>query len=178
MAVVDRAPRVYRLVGAPEDPDVDPLRAAWLQLGGSMSWLERTTAPSLVVSHRSAAHLRRLGDMLPHQHDFYATTRLRPRRNDIKLRVRSEIAPSSWQFWGGLPVRTVPAIVDDLLGDHEDESAVAQVVRDALRQGVVRRRSLLPVVQRHAPAYGRSSPGGAPGRARGRGIAGSCPMIM
>src|SRR5680860_301877 len=42
--------RVYRLTGAPEDPDLDPLRAAWLQLGGPKTWEERIADPDAVVS--------------------------------------------------------------------------------------------------------------------------------
>jgi hypothetical protein len=135
LATADQAVRVYRLTGVPEDPDLDPLRAAWLQLGGAKLWQERTAAPDLVISHRSAAHLRGLGDLISEEHEFYATTRLRPRRHDIRLRVRSQIAPGSWEIWGGLPVQTVPAIIADLLTDGEDESAVAQIVRDAVASG-------------------------------------------
>jgi hypothetical protein len=159
LAIADQATRVYRLTGAPENPDLDPLRAAWLQLGGARSWDERTAAPDLVISHRSAAHLRGLGDLIPNEHEFYATTRLRPRRSDIRLRVRSQIAPNSWEIWGGLPVHTVPAILDDLLTDGEDESAVAQVIRDALALGLLRREALNAIVEPHAVAYGRSDPG-------------------
>jgi hypothetical protein len=158
LAVSGSAARVYRLTGAPEDPDLDPLRAAWLQLGGAKSWHERIADPDLVVSHRSAAHLRGLGDLIPREHEFYATTRLRPRRNDIKVRVRSRIAPESWEVWGGLPVRTVTATIDDLLSDHEDESAVAQIARDALGLGILRIRALRTAVEPHAAAYGHSDP--------------------
>ena len=140
------------------DPDLDPLRAAWLQLGGAQSWFERTTAPGLVISHRSAAHLRGLGDLIPYEHQFYATTRLRPRRNDIKIRVRSQIAPDSWEIWGGLPVHTVPVIIDDLLSDGEDESAVAQVVQDALALGLLRSAALTAIVGPYAVAYGHTDP--------------------
>lgn len=158
LAVADQAARVYRLTGAPEDPDLDPLRAAWLQLGGARMWHERITVPDVVISHRSAAHLRGLGDLIPHEHEFYAATRLRPRRSDIKLRVRSQIVPGSWEVWEGLPVSTVSAIIDDLLSDHEDESAVAQVVRDALERGLLRRDALRAVIEPYAVAYGRSDP--------------------
>jgi len=160
LAIADQATRVYRLTGAPEDPDpdLDPLRAAWLQLGGAQSWHERTAAPGLVISHRSAAHLRGLGDLIPHEHGFYATTRLRPRRHDIKLRVRSQIAPDSWEIWGGLPVHTVPAIIDDLLSDGEDESAVVQVVRDALTLGLLRTEALKAIIEPYAVAYGHADP--------------------
>jgi Transcriptional regulator, AbiEi antitoxin len=160
LAVADQAARVYRLTGVPEDPDLDPLRAAWLQLGGAKSWHERILAPHVVISHRSAAHLRGLGDLIPHVHEFYATSRLRPRRNDIRLRVRSGIASGSWEVWGGLPVHTVPAIIDDLLSDNEDESAIAQVVRDALERGILRREALQAIIEPHAVAYGRSDPAG------------------
>lgn len=142
LAVADQAARVYRLTGAPEDPDLDPLRAAWLQLGGTRAWHERIAAPDAVVSHRSAAHYRGLGDLIPDKHEFYTVTRLRPRRSDIKLRVRSQIDPGTWEVWNGLPVRTLPAIVEDLLSDHEDESAVAQVIRDALERGLLRAATL------------------------------------
>jgi len=158
LAIADQATRVYRLTGAPEGPDLDPLRAAWLQLGGAQSWHERTAAPNLVISHRSAAHLRGLGDLIPYEHEFYATTRLRPRRNDIKLRVRTQIAPDSWEIWGGLPVHTVAAIIDDLLSDGEDESAVAQVAQDALALGLLRDEALTVIVAPYTVAYGHTEP--------------------
>lgn len=158
LAVADQAARVYRLTGVPEDPDLDALRAAWLQLGGAKSWHERIAAPDVVISHRSAAHLRGLGDLIPHEHEFYATTRLRPRRSDIRLRVRSQIAPGSWEVWGGLPVRTVPTVIDDLLSDHEDESAVAQVARDALERGLLRTEALKAIIEPYTVAYGRPDP--------------------
>jgi hypothetical protein len=137
---------------------LDPLRAAWLQLGGAKWWRERIAAPDVIISHRSAAHLRGIGDLIAHRHEFYATTRLRPRRKDIKLRVRLQIAADSWEIWDGLPVRTVPAIIDDLLSDHEDESAVAQVVRDAVGLGLLRTGTLQTVIEPHTIAYGRCDP--------------------
>lgn len=158
LALADQAARVYRLTGTPEDPDLDPLRAAWLQLGGAKMWHQRIAAPDAVVSHRSAAHLRGLGDLIPQEHEFYTRARLRPRRRDIRLRVRSQMTKGSWEVWDGLPVRTVPAIVDDLLSDHEDESAVAQVVRDAVGRGLLREAALRSVVAPYAGAYGRPDP--------------------
>jgi hypothetical protein len=159
LVVADQATRVYRLAGAPEDPERDSLRAAWLQLGGAKPWHERTSGiPDAVISHRSAAHLRGLGDLIPHEHEFYTATRLRPRRSDLKLRVRSHLAPSGWELWDGLPTRTVPAIIEDLLADGEDESAVAQVVQDALNLGLLDRDALDAIVAPHTAAYGHTGP--------------------
>jgi hypothetical protein len=158
LAVADQATRVYRLSGAPEDPERDPLRAAWLQLGGAKSWHERTSdIPDAVISHRSAAHLRGLGDLIPREHEFYSTTRLRPRRGDIKVRVRSRL--SGWEIWDGLPTSTVPAIIEDLLADGEDESAVAQIVQDALNLGLLHRDALDTIATPRAAAYGHADPG-------------------
>lgn len=153
----DRAARVYRLAGAPEDPELDPLRAAWLQLGGERRWHDRTRGiPDAVVSHRSAAHLRGLGDLIADVHEFYSPARQRPRRTDIRIRIRSRLDPAAWEIWGGLPVSTVPAIINDLLAGGEDESAVAQIVQDASRLGLLPRRRLDELVAPHAAAYGRS----------------------
>lgn len=145
---------VYRLVGAPEDPEMDPLRASWLQLGGSKTWDERLAAPDAVVSHRSAAHARGLGDLIPDVHEFYVRTRRQPRRTDIRLRVRPHLAPAGWSVSGGLPVSTVETIVGDLLHTHEDESAVAQIVRDARRDGLLDDSKLVRAAADHAMNYG------------------------
>jgi hypothetical protein len=52
----------------------------------------------------------------------------------------------------------VPAIIEDLLSDDEDEAAVAQVVRDALALGLLRRESLQAIIEPYAAAYGQSDP--------------------
>lgn len=157
LADVDGAARVYRFVGAPEDPDLDPVRAAWLQLGGARTWAERIRDVDAVVSHRSAAHVRGLGDLIPRVHEFYVPDRRRLRRDDLKLRVRSELIPGEWSVWAGLPVCTVEKIITDLLHDYEDESAVAQICRDALRDGLLTHADLLGLVAGHARDYGHRS---------------------
>lgn len=154
LELVTGAARVYRLTGTPEDPELDGIRAAWLQLGGPRSWEERMAAPDAVVSHRSAAHVRSLGDLIPHQHHFYVTSRRRLRRADLLLRVRAEIPADTWEISGGLPVSTVIMIIRDLLHDHEDESAVAQVVADALRDGLIDARGVAEAAREHAQTYG------------------------
>ena len=157
LEVMPGAARVYRLTGAPADPDQDPLRAAWLQLGGAKTWEERIAKPDAVVSHRSAAHARGLGDLIPNEHEFYVPARRRPRREDVRLRVCSSLDSGSWTVWSGLPVCTIEEIVGDLLHDHEDESAVAQIVRDARRDGLLDDAGLQRVAQGHARGYGHTT---------------------
>jgi hypothetical protein len=155
---VDGAPRVYRLTGAPEDPDQDQLRAAWLQLGGFSTWEERISEPDAVVSHRSAAHARGLGDLIPRVHEFYVPSRRRPRRDDVKLRVRAHIDRRIWSLWSGLPVCTIETIINDLLNEREDESAVGQIAGDAIREGLLSREVLARASTDYARAYGHTSP--------------------
>jgi hypothetical protein len=68
-------------------------------------------------------------------------------------------APSGWELWDGLPTRTVPAIIEDLLADGEDESAVAQVVQDAHNLGLLDQDALDAIVAPHAAAYGHTDSG-------------------
>ena len=82
---------------------------------------------------------------------------MRLRRTDLRLRVQPRIARSDWSLSGGLPVCTIEKIVADLLADHEDESAVAQIVRDAIRDGLLGRDELAQAATRHGVDYGYGS---------------------
>ncbi|MDQ1539181.1 MAG: hypothetical protein QOE58_3574 [Actinomycetota bacterium] len=154
---VPGAARVYRLTGVPEDPDQDAVRAAWLQLGQARLWDERVRDGDAIVSHRSAAHVRNLGGLIPRVHEFYVPTRVRLRRTDLRLSIRPGIARSDWSLSGGLPVCTIEKMVADLLADHEDESAVAQIVQDGIREGLFGRDELEQVVARYGIDYGYRS---------------------
>lgn len=154
---VPGAARVYRLTGVPDNPDQDPVRAAWLQLGKDRLWEERVRDVDAVVSHRSAAHVRGLGDLIPRVHEFYVPTRVRLRRTDLRLRVRPTIERRDWSLSGGLPVCTIEKIVADLLADHQDESAVAQIIRDGIRDGLLGRDELERATARSGIDYGYGS---------------------
>jgi hypothetical protein len=77
--------------------------------------------------------------------------------------------PRSWMSWwtscagsaaalsGGLPVCTIEKIVADLLADHEDESAVAQIARDGIRDGLLARDELERAAARYGTDYGYRS---------------------
>jgi hypothetical protein len=150
---VNGAARVYRLAGSPPDPELDPLRAAWLQLGGAQPASQRLRNPDAIASHRSAAAALRLGDLLPRIHEFYVTRRRQPRRPDLRLRVRRQLPRNDWRIVDGLPVCTAPRVIIDLLADREDESAVAQICQDAARGGLLNAAQLESLVKPHARAY-------------------------
>jgi len=54
----------------------------------------------------------------------------------------------------GLPVCTIKKIVADLLADPEDESAVAHIVRDAIRDGLLGCDELERAAARHGVDHG------------------------
>ena len=154
---IEAAARVYRLTGSPPDPGLDDLCAAWLQLGEGMVNARRLREPDAVVSHRSAAVVLELGDLLADVHEFYSPVRRRPRHDDVRIRVRTHLPAHAWTVVGGLPVTTAARVVTDLLAEREDESAVARVVQDALRAGLLRRDELDDLVEGAAAAYGAPS---------------------
>jgi len=154
---IETADRVYRLTGSPPDPGLDDLCAAWLQLGEGMVDARRLREPDAVVSHRSAAAVLELGDLLADVHEFYSPVRRRLRCDDVHIRVRAHLPTDAWNVVGGLPVTTAARVVTDLLADREDESAVARVIQDALRADLLRRDELEDLVDGAAAAYGASS---------------------
>ncbi|MPZ79288.1 MAG: hypothetical protein GEV28_02375 [Actinophytocola sp.] len=151
---VEGAARVYRLAGSPPDPELDPLRAAWLQLGGAQPATQRLRNPDAIASHRSAAAALRLGDLLPTVHEFYVSRRRQPRRPDLRLRVRRQLPRGDWRVADGLPVCTAPRVIADLLADSEDESAVARICQDAVRGELLNPEQMAVLVAPHAVAYG------------------------
>jgi len=121
---------VYHLAGAPA-PDHLLLRAAWLQLApGTFAW-DRTVEEG-VVSHRPAASLYGLGHLPADRHEFTLPVRRQSRRPDVRL-LRRTLNDSDWILLRGLPVTRPARIASDLLADHEDPEAAAQVAADALR---------------------------------------------
>lgn len=151
---IEGAARVYRLVGSPPDPELDPLRAAWLQLGGAQPAAQRLRNPDAVASHRSAAGALHLGDLLSTVHEFYVARRRQPRRPDLRLRVRRQLPRGDWRVVDGLPVCTAHRVITDLLADREDESAVARICQDAVRDDLLNAAQLAALVDPYAAAYG------------------------
>jgi hypothetical protein len=121
---------IYQLAGAPT-PDHRDLRAAWLQLAPEIPAWERTGDQG-VVSHRSAASMYGLGHLPADRHDFTLPRRRQTRRPDVRIHVR-HLDDLEWIGLHGLPITRPSRIASDLLWDHEDPEAVAQIVADALR---------------------------------------------
>lgn len=121
---------VYQLAGSPV-PDHLALRAAWLQLAPDVPAWERTPDDG-VVSHRSAAAMYSLGHLPADRHEFILPERRQTRRRDVRLHVL-RLDVGEWVSHGGLVVTRPSRIAADLLADHEDPEAVAQLVADAIR---------------------------------------------
>jgi hypothetical protein len=127
--LLDRvAAGVYRLTVAPI-PDHMLLRAAWLQLAPDVPAWERT-ADQGVVSHRSAAAMYGIGHLPADRHEFTVPRRRQTRRPDVRLHVRE--LDHGWIKMGGLLVTLPSRIAADLLADHEDPEAVAQLIADSI----------------------------------------------
>jgi len=122
---------VYRLAAAPS-PDHLDLRAAWLQLAPATPAWDRT-ADQGVVSHRSAASLYGTGHLPADRQEFTVPRRKQSSRPDVRIHVR-ELDRNEWVNLHGLPVTRPSRIASDLLWDHEDPEAVAQLIADSIRQ--------------------------------------------
>jgi hypothetical protein len=84
-----------------------------------------------VVSHQSAAALYGIGHLPADRHEFTLARRKQSRRRDVRLHQRA-IADGEWIQLRGLPATRPARIASDLLYDHEDPGAVAQIIVDAI----------------------------------------------
>jgi hypothetical protein len=122
---------VYRLRGS-ADPGHVSLRAAWLQLDPATAAWDRLADPDLaLVSHTSAAVLYDIGDLRADTHEFTLPVRRQTRRPDVRLH-RDHVPDQDRIVLHGLPATRAGRMVVDLLADHHEPSAVAQVVREVL----------------------------------------------
>ncbi|MFI5914609.1 type IV toxin-antitoxin system AbiEi family antitoxin domain-containing protein [Dactylosporangium sp. NPDC051541] len=156
-ALVRVARSVYRVAGGPDVDHLD-LRAAWLQIDPlALPWQRVQSDRLAVVSHRSAAELYGLGDLIADIHEFDVPVRTQTRRKDVRLYLR-QVPPEDRDLIGGLPVTRVHRIVADLLDGHEDGSAVATIAVDAVRRGLTTAdmiaESVAPLARRYQAADG------------------------
>lgn len=130
--VLERVDRgVYRVRGAAE-PDHLALRAAWLRLDPDTPAWERLDEPNVaVVSHASAAALYGVGDLRADVHEFTIPVRRQSRRTDIRIH-RGAVEGSDRLLLRGLPATRARRMIADLLADHVDPTAVAQIIDEVL----------------------------------------------
>jgi predicted transcriptional regulator of viral defense system len=126
---------VYRVRGAGE-ADHLALRAAWLQLDPrTPAWLRVSDLRGPVVSHSSAADLYSVGDLRPDVHEFTLHARRQSRRPDVRLHRRIVPADDRTVLLG-LPVTRAGRMIADLLADHVDPSAVAEITAQVIERGL------------------------------------------
>jgi hypothetical protein len=151
------AARVYRLTGAPPEPDLDGVRTVWLQLGDERPASSRLRPPDAIVAGRSAALMLGMGDLRPLAHEFYVTRRRQLRRDDVRLRVLATMPGRDWRVVQGLPVSRVSRVVADLLAEHEDGSAIARICQDAVAASLLDAAQLTEVIAPFSRTYGAPS---------------------
>lgn len=107
------------------------LRAAWLSLDPHRFAFERLAIGSegFTVTHRSAAELHNLGQLIPDKIEFVSTVRKRTTREDVRLRRRS-ISGEDITVAEGLPCTTIERTIADLIASNEDLSLVADALDD------------------------------------------------
>jgi hypothetical protein len=135
--LVRLAKGVYRDPGAPSGMHLE-LRAAWLSTDPARTAGERLGdgQAGIVVSGESATRLLGIGDLRAERHEFSVPARRQSQRADVRYRVRT-LAAADVTVSGGLSVTTIERTVADLVADRYDMSLVADVLADAVRQGIV-----------------------------------------
>jgi len=144
---------VYRVRGAGE-PDHLDLRAAWLQLDPARPAWQRLNDPEVaVVSHASAASLYGIGDLRADVHEFTLPHRRQSRRADVRLH-RGTVPAEHRIIVGGLPTTRAGWTIGQLLADHVDPDAVAQVTREMLERVLDYPRDVADALAPYAQRFG------------------------
>lgn len=124
---------VYRVRGGAE-PDHLDLRAAWLQLDSARPAWQRLGDPEVaVVSHVSAASLYGVGDLRADVHEFTIPMRRQTRRPDVRIH-RGTVPQDRRILLGGLPTTRAAWMIGQLLTDHIDVDAAAEITREVLER--------------------------------------------
>lgn len=145
---------VYAVAAAEETEHAD-IKAAWLALNPTVPAWERLNLDTDggAISHRSAAVLHDLGELVAEDVEVIVPRRRNLRDPSLRLRKRS-IAESDVTLVDGLPVTTIERTVVDLLEDHIDASHVGPIVHDAARDGRLDLNHLAPRIGGCSRRYG------------------------
>lgn len=133
-------------------------KAVWLRLDPSRpAWQRRPLDGSGgVVSHRSAAAVHDLGDVIPDLVELTVPRRRTTRDRGVRLRTGS-LSPGEVERVDGLPVTTAGRTVLDLLADHTDGGHIGGVLASALRRRLVDLDQLADQAEHYAARYGVTS---------------------
>lgn len=141
------------------------VQAAWLALNPTVpAWQRPRIDPDGgVVSHRTAAAVHGLGDMLMERIELTVPRRREMSDPLVQLRQPSArgLSDDDVVLVDGLPVTSAARTVEDLLDDHVDAGHVADVVKDAYRAGKLELADLDARIGRYARRYGIKSRDGA-----------------
>src|SRR4051812_24273088 len=103
---------VYAAAAAPEDP-LRQQKAAWLQFEpGIPAW--KRDRLGWVLSHRSAAQVHGVGDLVAARMEFIVPNRRTTKHTDVRL-WRADLHKQETVMVDGLPVTTIDRTIDDLL---------------------------------------------------------------
>lgn len=130
-------------------------RAAWLRLAPRRpAWRRQPLdADGGVISHRSAAKIHSLGDLITDGVEITVPRRRTTRDPRVRLR-RGTLTPNDVTVIDGLPVTTVERTILDLLADHVDGGHAGDVIADALRRNDLDLDQLAGKATSHAAKYG------------------------
>jgi predicted transcriptional regulator of viral defense system len=136
-------------------------QAAWLALRPEVAgWARPKLDPDGgVVSHRSAARLHNIGDLVDTHVEITVPRRRTTRDPGVRLR-RGALTEADVMVLDGLPVTTPMRTIYDLLGQHGDAGHIATIIRQAVEAGQVRLDELAERIQPHARSYGAKPPTG------------------
>jgi hypothetical protein len=73
-----------------------------------------------------------VGHLPADRHEFTVLKRKQTKRPDVRIHMRT-LEDREWISLRGLPVTRPSRIASDLLSDHEDPEAVAQLIADSIR---------------------------------------------
>jgi hypothetical protein len=110
-------------------------------------------AKSAIVSHRSAAMLLQLGDLVVRDMEFTTPRRRTSRDHLVRLRV-STLAPYEVTWAEGLPVTTALRTLTDLLADGAEAGEAGGFLAEALDRRMLRVDHVIPELARFAHRYG------------------------
>lgn len=145
---------IYQLTASEESANL-PEKSAWLALHPAVAGWDR---PELdpdggVVSHRSAALLHGLGELVAERIEIIVPRRRTTRDREVLLRQR-QLSQDEVTLIDGLPVTTVERTVMDLLDDHVDASHIGQILHEANQRSLLDLEALAGKVGPFCRRYG------------------------